>query len=96
MKCGSDVKSKISGTYFQWVDKPLDQPINNDDKPSEDVAPPDTTNLFASSARQQQRKRKLMKLATLNPWGTPQPEGKAPYLAITQDGSYNNNNNGLY
>ena len=83
LKCGSDVKSKMSCCYFQWVDKPLDRP--NEEKP-EDVAPPDATNPFALSAREQQRKRKLIKPATLNPWGTPQPEGKAPYLAITEDG----------
>ena len=56
-----------------------------EEKP-EDVAPPNATNPFAVSAREQQRKRKLIKPATLNLWGTPQPEGKVPYLAITEDG----------
>ena len=132
LKCGSNFKSKLSCYYFQWVDQPLKEPIEDnpleeprdpsedkalppitnlfavaatppprkrklskleepcekesaEEKP-EDVAPPNATNPFAVSAREQQRKRKLIKPATLNLWGTPQPEGKVPYLAITEDG----------
>ena len=50
------------------------------------VAPLNANNPFAVSARAQQRERNLMKKATFNPWGNPDPVEDAPYLAVTEDG----------
>ena len=66
------------------ADKPCSS--NNMIEEEELVAPSNATNPFALFAKQQQRERKLFKAATFNPWGNPQPEGDAPYLAITEDG----------
>ena len=50
------------------------------------VAPLNSNHPFAISARAQQRERNLMQKATFNPWGNPDPEEDAPYLAVTEDG----------
>ena len=81
--------------YFQWIDTPLDQKMNREAfittnqyamPKKEPVAPPNTTNPFAESARRQQRERMMMKPAMFDPWGVPKPTSQPPYLAITEDG----------
>ena len=51
-----------------------------------DVAPLNSNHPFAVSARAQERERNMFAKATFNPWGNPDPEEDAPYLAVTEDG----------
>ena len=90
--------------YFQWIDAPLDQKMNREAfittnqyvmPKKEPVAPPNTTNPFAESARRQQRERMMMKPAMFNPWGVPKSASQPPYLAITED-SYAITQDGRY
>ena len=100
LTCGSVFPTEQTCNFRHSISRPLvkdvqkavkecNKPSSTQSSMSEEqdlVAPLNANNPFAVSARAQQRERNMMKKATFNPWGNPDPEEDAPYLAVTEDG----------